>query len=41
MGAAHEHGILDALRGAGVRVIADNGYPGSGFQVPQRRHLPR
>src|SRR4051794_32635635 len=37
MGAAHEHGILDALRGAAVRVIADNGYRGSWFQVPQRR----
>ena len=37
MGAAHEHGILDALRVAGVRVIADNGYRGSGFEVPQRR----
>jgi hypothetical protein len=37
MGAAHDHGILDALRGGGTRVIADNGYRGSGFQVPQRR----
>lgn len=37
MGAAGEHGILDALRVAGVRVIADNGYRGSGFEVPQRR----
>jgi hypothetical protein len=37
MGAAREHGILDALTAAGVRVIADNGYRGSGFAVPQRR----
>jgi DDE superfamily endonuclease/Helix-turn-helix of DDE superfamily endonuclease len=37
MGAAREHGILDALTTAGVRVIADNGYRGSGFAVPQRR----
>ena len=39
MGAAREHGILDALHEAGVRVIADNGYQGAGptFEVPQRR----
>jgi hypothetical protein len=37
MGAAHEHGILDALRAAQLKVIADNGYRGSGFEVPQRR----
>jgi len=37
MGAAREHGILDALRAAGVREIADNGYRGSGFTVPHRR----
>jgi len=37
MGAAREHGILDALREAGIRVIADSGYRGSGFEVPQRR----
>ena len=30
MGAAREHGILDALREAGIPVIADNGYRGSG-----------
>jgi hypothetical protein len=36
-GAAREHGILDALRDAAVQVIADNGYRGSGFRVPQRR----
>jgi hypothetical protein len=33
MGAAREHGILNALAAAGVRVIADNGYRGSGFEV--------
>jgi hypothetical protein len=37
MGAAREHGLLDALHTAGVRVIADNGYRGAGFEVPQRR----
>lgn len=37
MGAAREHGILDALHDAGVKVIADNGYRGCGFVVPQRR----
>ena len=37
MGAAREHGILDALREAQVKVIADNGYRGAGFVVPQRR----
>lgn len=37
MGAARDHGILDALRAAEVKVIADNGYRGSGFEVPQRR----
>jgi DDE superfamily endonuclease len=37
MGAAREHGILDALTAAGVRLIADNGYRGSGFAIPQRR----
>ena len=37
MGAAREHGVLDALTTAGVKVIADNGYRGSGFEVPQRR----
>jgi transposase len=37
MGAARDHGILDALREAQVKVIADNGYRGSSFEVPQRR----
>jgi hypothetical protein len=37
MGAAREHGILDALREAGIPVIADNAYRSSGFEVPQRR----
>jgi hypothetical protein len=38
MGAARDHGIIDALRAAGVRVIADNGYRrGERFEVPQRR----
>ncbi len=37
MGAAREHGLLDALRDAQVKVIADNGYRGAGFAVPQRR----
>lgn len=37
MGAAREHGILGALTTAGVKVIADNGYRGSGFEVPQLR----
>ena len=37
MGAARDHGILDACHHAGLTVIADNGYRGSGFQLPQRR----
>jgi hypothetical protein len=37
MGATREHGVLSALRDAAVRVIAESGYRGSGFQVPQRR----
>ena len=37
MGAAGDHGILHALRDAEVKVIADNGYRGAGFAVPQRR----
>lgn len=37
MGAAREHGLIDVLQTADVRVIADNGYRGAGFEVPQRR----
>ena len=37
MGAARDHGLIDALQAAGVGVIADNGYRGAGFRVPQRR----
>lgn len=37
MGAARDHGMIDALRDTQVTVIADNGYRGSGFEVPQRR----
>ncbi len=37
MGAAREHGLIDALHDGGVQVIADNGYRGAGFVVPQRR----
>jgi DDE superfamily endonuclease len=37
MGAAREHGLIDALHAVGARVVADNGYRGSGFAVPQRR----
>lgn len=37
MGAAREHAIIDALPTAGVKVIVDHGYRGSGFETPQRR----
>lgn len=39
MGAAREHGIIDALTAAGVQVVADNGYRGAGprFDLPQKR----
>ncbi len=39
MGAVREHGILDALHAAEVRVIADNGYRGAdpAFEIPQQR----
>jgi hypothetical protein len=39
MGAAREHGIIDALAAAGVQVVVDNGYRGAGpgFDLPQRR----
>ncbi|TWG08605.1 transposase family protein [Saccharopolyspora dendranthemae] len=39
MGAAREHGIIDALNDAGVRVLADSAYRGAGanVEVPHRR----
>ena len=39
MGTARDHGLLDALEQAGVRVIADSAYRGAGpnVDVPQRR----
>jgi hypothetical protein len=39
MGAAREHGIIDALTAARVQVVADNGYRGAGpgFDLPQKR----
>jgi hypothetical protein len=39
MGAAREHGIIDALNAAGVRTMADSAYQGGGpvIRVPQRR----
>ncbi|MCY7341088.1 MAG: transposase family protein [Pseudonocardia sp.] len=39
MGAAREHGIIDALDAAGVTAIADTAYQGGGpaVRVPQRR----
>lgn len=39
MGAAREHGIIDALNTAGVTTIADTAYQGGGpsVRVPQRR----
>lgn len=39
MGAAREHGIIDAFTRAGVRAIADTAYQGGGpaIRVPQRR----
>jgi DDE superfamily endonuclease/Helix-turn-helix of DDE superfamily endonuclease len=39
MGAAREHGIIDAFAEAGVRAIADTAYQGGGeaIRVPQRR----
>jgi hypothetical protein len=37
LGAAREHGLIDTLQTAGARVVADNGYQGSGFAVPQYR----
>jgi hypothetical protein len=39
MGAAREHGIIDALNEAGVQTLADTAYQGGGpaIRVPQRR----
>jgi len=39
MGAAREHGLIDGLHTAGVRVVADTAYQGGGpaIAVPQRR----
>jgi hypothetical protein len=34
MGAAREHCVIDALRAADVKVIADNGYRGSRVRGP-------
>ena len=41
MGAAREHGIIDALNAAGVQAVADTAYQGGGpaVRVPQRRRL--
>ncbi len=39
LGAAREHGLIDGLNVAGVRVVADTAYQGAGpaIRVPQRR----
>src|SRR4051795_2316424 len=39
MGAAREHGIIDALTAAGIDAVADTAYQGGGpaIRVPQRR----
>jgi hypothetical protein len=39
MGAAREHGIIDALTAARVQVLADNGHRGAGprFDLPRKR----
>jgi hypothetical protein len=39
MGAAREHGIINAIADAGVRAVADTAYQGRGpaIRVPQRR----
>ncbi len=39
MGAAREHGIIDAFAAAGVRAVADTAYQGGvpAIRVPQRR----
>ena len=42
MGAAREHGIIDALNSAGISTIADTAYQGGGpaVRVPRRRRDP-
>ena len=39
MGAAREHGIIDALNAAGIEAVADTAYQGGGpyVRTPQRR----
>lgn len=39
MGAAREHGLIEALAAAGIRVLADSAYRGAGVnvEIPQRR----
>ena len=39
LGAAREHGLIDGLNDAGIRVVADTAYQGAGtaIRVPQRR----
>ncbi|WP_461145256.1 transposase family protein [Salinifilum aidingensis] len=37
MGAARDHGLIDALDTAGIRVVADSAYRGADFELPQRR----
>jgi hypothetical protein len=41
MGAAREHGVIDAIADAGVRAVADPAYQGGGpaIRVPQRRRV--
>jgi hypothetical protein len=42
MGAAREHGVIDALNAAGVRTVANTAYQGGGhfIRVPQCRRRP-
>ena len=43
MGAAREHGIIDAIADAGVRAVADTAYQGGSpaIRVPQRCRISR
>ncbi|MCU1629737.1 MAG: transposase [Pseudonocardia sp.] len=43
IGAAREHGIIDAITGADIPAVADTAYQGAGptVAVPQRRRLSR